>query len=106
MIPGRKFSHTMSALAARRLAISTASGFARSSVMLRLFELMPRKEGPSPFCRPFPAHRRGAPHVVAGLRLDLDHLGPEQGKLVGAERPGDVAGEIEDSDAGKGLIHR
>src|SRR5436190_894684 len=61
--------------------------------------------GPQPLCRAFPAHRRGAPHVVAGLRLDLDHLGPKQGKLVRAERPGDIAGEIEDAGAGKGLVH-
>ena len=43
----------MSQSAAKRLAISTASGFERSSVMLRLLLLMPRKEGPSPFTDPY-----------------------------------------------------
>ena len=52
MIPGRKFSHTMSASVARRLAIWIAAGFERSSVMLRLLLLMPRNEGPSPCADP------------------------------------------------------
>jgi len=45
MTPGRKFSHTTSALAASRLTTSTASGLLRSSVMLRLLPFTARKPG-------------------------------------------------------------
>src|SRR5205807_1974120 len=53
-----------------------------------------------------PADRRGEAHVVAGLRLDLDDVGAEQRQLIGAERPGEIAGEIEDADAGEGFVAR
>jgi hypothetical protein len=43
--PGRKFSHTTSAVVTSRLTISTASGFRRSSVMLRLLPFTARKPG-------------------------------------------------------------
>src|SRR5258708_4573645 len=42
----------------------------------------------------------------AGIRiLDFTRYVAEQGKLVGAERPGDIAGEIENADTGKGFGH-
>ena len=44
-------------------------------------------------------------HVVAGFGLDLDYIGAEQRELVGAERPRDIAGEIEDANAGEGFGH-
>jgi hypothetical protein len=45
MTPPRKFSHTTSAPTTSRLTISTASGFRRSSVMLRLLPFTARKDG-------------------------------------------------------------
>src|ERR1051326_1462154 len=44
-------------------------------------------------------------HLIAGFRLDLDHLGAKQRELIGTERPGDIARKIEDADAGKGFFH-
>jgi hypothetical protein len=45
------------------------------------------------------------PHVVARFRLDLDDVGAKQGELIRAEWPGDVAGKVENADAGKGFGH-
>src|SRR5579862_399734 len=32
-------------------------------------------------------------------RLDLDHVGPRRGQVVGAERPGEERGQVEHPDA-------
>jgi hypothetical protein len=37
--------------------------------------------------------------------LDLDHLGAQQGELIGAQRPRQNVGEVQHADAGKRLRH-
>ena len=56
--------------------------------------------------RPFGAGAR-QPHRVALNRLDLDDIGPLDGELEGAKRPGQIVGEIEDANAceGFGRVH-
>ena len=48
MTPGRKFSITTSAVSASRFTIAIASGFVRSSAMLRLLELIAIQPVPRP----------------------------------------------------------
>ena len=43
--------------------------------------------------------------LVALARLDLDHVGAEERQLVGPVGPGEIAGEVEDADAGERLAH-
>jgi hypothetical protein len=37
--------------------------------------------------------------IAHSRRLDLDHLGPEHGQLIAAERTGEHVGEVEHPDA-------
>ena len=45
-------------------------------------------------------------HLVTGARLDLDDVRAEQGRLIAAERPGHISGEVEDANAREGFFHR
>ena len=47
-----------------------------------------------------------AREVAAVGHLDLDDVGAEQGELVGAERPGENVGEVEDANPCQGSAHR
>ena len=105
MTPGRKFSHTTSALAARRLTISIASGFAQVERDAALVAVhAERKDGAIFRSAHFSVGERAA-RLVALVRLDLDDVGAEQRELVGAVGAGEVAGEVEDADAGERLAH-
>jgi hypothetical protein len=45
------------------------------------------------------------PDMLAGPHFQVDDRVPEERELVGAVRPGEVAGEVEDADAGERLAH-
>jgi len=49
--------------------------------------------------------RRHRAHVLAARPFDLDHLGAGLGEHQRRERPRQQRGEIEDQDAGQGLVH-
>ena len=72
--------------------------------MLRLLPFTARKDGRHLALRPL---RGGglAARLVALARLDLDDVGAEERELVGAVRARQVAGEVEDADAGERLAH-
>src|SRR5262249_62407896 len=55
-------------------------------------------------CLPLPADELAA-SLVAVTRLDLHDVGAEQRELVGPVRPGEIAREVEDADAGERLAH-
>ena len=96
--------HHVGASPTSRLTISTASGLRRSSVMLRLLPFTARK--PGGILRSAHSDATGwAARLVAVARLDLDDVGAQERELVGAVRPGEVAGEVEDADAGERLAH-
>ena len=42
--------------------------------------------------------RRPRPHLVAGRRLQLDHVGAQVGEQHARERPGRDVGELDDPD--------
>ena len=46
-----------------------------------------------------------ARQVARSRGLDLDHLGPEHGQLIAAERAGEHVGEVEDPDTLEKLRH-
>jgi hypothetical protein len=61
------------------------------------------KGGRHPALGAFLAQLRAA-HLVGAPRLDFDYVGAAQSELVAAERPGQVAGEVENANAGEGLF--
>ena len=97
--PGRKFSTSTSALATRRLKTSLPASCLRLSVIDFLPAFCARNEAPISFALSAgsaPSWRARSPRPG---HLDLDHVGAEQRQLIGAERPGQHIGQVEDADA-------
>ena len=91
MVPGLKFSLTMSAVAISRSTASLPAGVCRSSARLFLLRL---NRGKKP--APEPSSRRV---LSPAERLDLDHLGAQVGQHHAAGRAHDHVGEFDDAHA-------
>ena len=93
---GRKFSTSTSAVSTMRWRTASPSGCFRSSASARLPRFGADKK---------PAFagqaRRKLPQHVALRGFDLDHGSAEIGEQRAAVRAGEIAAQIEDSDAAK-----
>ena len=104
MTPPRKFSHTTSARDDELLDDRHGLGLAKiegDAALVAVHREKGRRHLP---LRPRTVGELIA-RVVAFVRLDLHDVGAQQRQLVGAVRPREVAGEVEDADAGERLAH-
>ena len=100
MIPGRKFSSTMSASAASWSISVAAPGRAEIDADRPLAGVLLRE-----VARQVVDLAADVPGHVALGWLDLDHVGAEVGQHPADERPGEDAGEVEHLDAGQRIRH-